>query len=583
MIKEEKCGITYYFGADPLACCDMDINPGLTTVQIWHNINMPNTDKVFPDVEELVIARNVMDISVPNSMFPNVKNINSNSPAFPTSRYLISHTGVHHLHLLNVFSVKKDECIYIPYVYKISDYAFSGCKSTNLFVRHPIVCQENAFTDSAFLEQPFVNGVKMAGSIVAAIDYDADDVIFPDEEEPVTGFAYGIDLGKIKKLIIHDTASLSYINMDENLPKNVELVTDKMQERYNIQYLAHSVGNNGVIENFSVTSPHYRTVDGIIYTANMRTVIAGNMMLDDVVIPEGVEELIDGAFEDTSIKSVKMPDSLKVLGSDAFLHCLELNSVDFGNGITIIEDGAFCECRKLEHIELPSQIESIRSSAFQNTGLKNIKLNNGLKEIGLSALSACGLEEIVMPTSLKSVTAPFSKNVKHITSEKYSDVLIKAISPAVQLKPNAEHDYTIKVIIAGKTAYLPRFVDDNLRDEFLRKTKAFFTRKWPEYCEFWSYTYSARGKDDAALAEYLAYGAGKAKKYLKKNSKRIITQLIEDKKEELAAAFLKTGLVSTQTLKILLPIAEEKEMLVIKSYIWEEIGERKRNNEQFSI
>lgn len=105
MIKEEKCGITYYFGADPLACCDMDINPGLTTVQIWHNINMPNTDKVFPDVEELVIARNVMDISVPNSMFPNVKNINSNSPAFPTSRYLISHTGVHHLHLLNVFRI----------------------------------------------------------------------------------------------------------------------------------------------------------------------------------------------------------------------------------------------------------------------------------------------------------------------------------------------------------------------------------------------------------------------------------------------------------------------------------------------
>ena len=67
------------------------------------------------------------------------------------------------------------------------------------------------------------------------------------------------------------------------------------------------------------------------------------------------------------------------------------------------------------------------------------------------------------------------------------------------------------------------------------------------------------------------------------NSKRIIIQLIEDNKEELTAAFLKTGLVSTQTLKILLPIAEEKEMLVIKSYILEEILERKRNNEQFSI
>ena len=57
MIKEEKCGITYYFGADTLACCDMDINPGLTTVQIWHNINMPDTDKVFPDVKELKIIQ----------------------------------------------------------------------------------------------------------------------------------------------------------------------------------------------------------------------------------------------------------------------------------------------------------------------------------------------------------------------------------------------------------------------------------------------------------------------------------------------------------------------------------------------
>ena len=413
MRKEEKYGVTYYFGNDPMTCCDMDINPGITTAKIGYNINMPNTDKVFPDVEELVIARSVRDISVPNSMFPNVKNINSSSPVFPTSRYLISNTGVHHL--LNVFGVEENECVYIPYVCEISGYAFAGCKSTNLFVRHPIACQENAFTDSAFLEQPFINGVKMAGSIVAAIDYDADEVIFPDEEKPVTGFAYDIDLGKIKKLIIHDTASLSYLAMDENLPKNVELVTDKMQERYNIQYLAHSVGNNGVIENFSVTSPHYRTVDGIIYTANMRTVIAGNMMLDDVVIPEGVEELIDGAFEDTSIKSVKMPDSLKVLGSDAFRHCLELHSVDFGNGITIIEEGAFCECRKLEHIELPSQIESVRSSAFQNTGLKNIKLNNELKEIGLSALSACGLEEIVMPTSLNLSQRLFQKmlNISH--------------------------------------------------------------------------------------------------------------------------------------------------------------------------
>ena len=41
------------------------------------------------------------------SLVENVKNINSSSPVFPTSRYLISNTGVHHL--LNVFGVEENE------------------------------------------------------------------------------------------------------------------------------------------------------------------------------------------------------------------------------------------------------------------------------------------------------------------------------------------------------------------------------------------------------------------------------------------------------------------------------------------
>ena len=35
MRKEEKYGVTYYFGNDPMTCCDMDINPGITTAKIY--------------------------------------------------------------------------------------------------------------------------------------------------------------------------------------------------------------------------------------------------------------------------------------------------------------------------------------------------------------------------------------------------------------------------------------------------------------------------------------------------------------------------------------------------------------------
>ena len=87
------------------------------------------------------------------------------------------------------------------------------------------------------------------------------------------------------------------------------------------------------------------------------------------------------------------------------------------------------------------------------------------------------------------------------------------------------------------------------------------------------------------MAEYLACNSEEAKKILKKHSKRIILQLINDGQEELAVAFLKTGLVSTQTMKSLLQIVEGKEMVVVKSYVLKKMRENrgKGDNKRFSI
>ena len=69
-----------------------------------------------------------------------------------------------------------------------------------------------------------------------------------------------------------------------------------------------------------------------------------------------------------------------------------------------------------------------------------------------------------------------------------------------------------------------------------------------------------------------------AKEYLKKNSKRIITRLVEEGDEDKIVQFLNLGFVSKPTLKSLIPKAEEKELTIVSSYILKQIGDKKTSN-----
>ena len=48
---------------------------------------------------------------------------------------------------------------------------------------------------------------------------------------------------------------------------------------------------------------------------------------EDVKIPDGVSEIADLAFRGMQVKSVTIPDSVKVIGKDAFLLCPNLRTV----------------------------------------------------------------------------------------------------------------------------------------------------------------------------------------------------------------------------------------------------------------
>lgn len=104
-------------------------------------------------------------------------------------------------------------------------------------------------------------------------------------------------------------------------------------------------------------------------------VVGDNILLaykgsgSEVIIPEGIKQIAPGCFSNHSeIKSLRLPDSLQIVGEDAFNGCSNLRNVSGGSNVTEIRDRAFMNC-PLDNFVLPASIEKIglRAIDFSQT------------------------------------------------------------------------------------------------------------------------------------------------------------------------------------------------------------------------
>lgn len=86
----------------------------------------------------------------------------------------------------------------------------------------------------------------------------------------------------------------------------------------------------------------------------------------DIVIPDTdsrgrpVVAIYSQAFEnDTTLKSVKIPETVAVIGEKAFYGCSSLESVNFPNALTEIRENAFFGCKSLKSLEFPASLTII--------------------------------------------------------------------------------------------------------------------------------------------------------------------------------------------------------------------------------
>ena len=381
-------------------CTDIEVMNEAKTISFIFpkfRIDREKCKKVFSSVENLIIERNVLSIIIPNKMLPNVKNVESKSSNFMTGKYLIEKAG---MRLLNAFVQDEETAIDFTQFNRIEGYAFEGCKTKNAIGLNEMkisMIQDTAFEDSGFLDQPFIGGIKCLGPFIIDIDETADEIILPKNN-----VRFCVPKKPKERVRVPNVNAFAAMR---KLPKKV-IIEDK-KINYDDALLYNFCSRD--IEELESRVPRYKTVDGILYSADMKTlIICPTGKTGTVVIPDGVTRIRKSAFSRSKISKVIFPDSMVSLQNEAFYGCEYLTEIDFGHGIEQIGGNGnqhiFSGC-SMKKLVFPPQVKEICINAFFSCGeLKEVIFNEGLETIQRGAFRGCPrLTEIHLPTSIKKV------------------------------------------------------------------------------------------------------------------------------------------------------------------------------------
>jgi len=118
------------------------------------------------------------------------------------------------------------------------------------------------------------------------------------------------------------------------------------------------------------------------------------------------------AFKSCSaLKSITLPDKLKVIERLVFTHCSALERIVCNKHLETIGEAAFQACSNLKFITLPDKLKVIEEKLFAGcTSLERVVCNKNLKTIGDGAFFLCSMLEDVQlaSSSMFFGTTPFN-------------------------------------------------------------------------------------------------------------------------------------------------------------------------------
>lgn len=302
--------------------------------------------------------------------------------------------------------------------------AFMGCNLMSLYLPDSLTeISRNSFMecriigelrlpswiDETALKEYFWNDMVYGAVVLDGNPYltEKDGLILNKEETKIIGCVSGTTIAAIPDTVttIGTDALWNYTGNELTVPSTVTVVQDlpycliHCAPDSAAETFARNAGINTINHfDFTVTDGEC-TITAYKWTDNQRiripSHINGNPVVDIGILFSG----------NTSITSITLPNTVKVLQPNAFMGCTSLSSVSLGTQITEIGDYAFQDCTSLTGITFPSTLQKVGAYAFSGcTKLTNVNMNYSLTTIGEAAFYNCTtLKRINMPNSITRI------------------------------------------------------------------------------------------------------------------------------------------------------------------------------------
>ena len=261
----------------------------------------------------------------------------------------------------------------------IGPYAFSGCTADVVFPESLIMIEEGAFEYCTGMESVVLpEGTVFIGD-KAFLGASLKDIYLPDTIEYVGNYAFEhSDLQKIsvpnKGFYLGDMCFFCLANNIGTLKifdvrdagKNTEETQDGQDgEKY--------------------FSGPFEPIIG--YKAFWRTGI------ETMTIPNGIMEIKKEAFEGSEITEVTIPESVSIIGAEAFSDCYKLAGITIPESVTAIGNRTFSNCYMLAGITIPESVTAIGDRAFSDCwNLEKIAIHQNVEEIVDNPFQRCNSE-----------------------------------------------------------------------------------------------------------------------------------------------------------------------------------------------
>lgn len=117
-----------------------------------------------------------------------------------------------------------------------------------------------------------------------------------------------------------------------------------------------------------------------------------------------VVEICNGAFQETAVVGVKLPDTVQTLAKQAFYYCTTLTEIIFGSGVKTVGESCFDGCVALGRVEMNSGLEKLERRAFAACQmLKKAEIPETVTVVAKGTFVMSGIESITIPGSVEQI------------------------------------------------------------------------------------------------------------------------------------------------------------------------------------